>query len=246
MISIDSYKAISNSNEKLDAFWNILLQKDSKGRTLYGLLQATSLSCDNDLHICALVPEAFSSVEDLTAFAVAEMFRLNIIDRFDVERGGSMDNFTGYLAARAKGRIRNALQDALRAKSVDLRGQETPDMIEQGKHYGRYTPVRNESMSHVSPEDTMPDANIKGSVQKDWSACCEWDVANRTELPSSDVFLQNLLWELSPEEAEAALRIVNKQKIENKTTHATLIKQARTRLNRLGISPKLILEGAIV
>ena len=110
---------------------------------------------------------------------------------------------------------------------------------------------------------------LHGSIPKDWAGKCEWDATDPqgTDAQAAASFRENILWHLTPEEAEAAQLVEamgiqgaaaslapregDPREISRATNRAkekirTLLASARLRLAKAGISAALVLDGHIV
>lgn len=187
-------------NDTTREIWKVLLRKDHKGLTLYGLLEATMVKVDTQYRVLARFPKLFSNHKDMAAHAITQICHRDILAKFNPERAGGEDNLPGYLANQAKNIIRHAMQDELRKISVNANDVASPEIetmqmnrISQGKKPVRYV-VSSHVKNSIKSEDGETIREI-GTQESDWCGRCDWSAACPVETNPghSEVFLDKII-----------------------------------------------------
>jgi len=250
-------------------YWSLMTSRGNSSQTLAGLVEATCKITDRNKHIVAQIPEVFPSVEDMVGFIHIRFRDLEVVERFDAAKAGGEHNFPGYLANRAVGLLRNALQDGLRMKSVSWRGKETPEMLTEMKEQGLIKKDATKAplysvasrcgleVKSAVEEGERSEPILNGSRPGDWDVDVAWDCVEppETDHQISDVFHGNIMGYFDQEEQEI-LNALTMQcgnltgtARELNTTAAKVratIKTAREVLNSQGVYHEILTSGGMV
>lgn len=258
--------------------WDLLLLRNEEGGTLMGLLEATAVKLDRKCLYTVKVPELYPTLSDMVLDGISKFGDRKVLEQFDPELAGGWQNFPGYLAARWTGIVKNAAQDAMRKKSIRAEDVQEESFLElqakrvaDGKKPLVYAIAARTgaSAARTGRDGEEREPYLHGSIPKDWAGKCEWDATDPqgTDAQAAASFRGNILWHLTPEEAEAAQLVEamgiqgaaaslapregDPREISRATNRAkekirTLLASARLRLAKAGISAALVLDGHIV
>lgn len=190
-------------NETTRTIWNVLLAKGEDGKTLMGLLEATCNGMYRKHSIGSLYYRAFPEVSSLVYQVITVFCKLDILSRFDEERGGGIKNFPGYLANQCRATVLHLLQDERRKESVSADDVITPELEEmqaarvaKGLQPHRYIPATRTGVSVVEGEKEVREY---GTRETDWCGRCDWSASQATTyMEHTTVFMDKMAEGMGP------------------------------------------------